>query len=207
MRKIICIGLLATTPWAFAAQETRELPEFKSIKSQGVYTLVVTAGQKQSVVVSGDESLLAKLSTTVVGDELVIAMPEKKKSFGWSDRIAITITVPELTRMHLEGVGGTTLKQLAGESFQLTYQGVGSTTVDGKVKHFVLRAEGVGTLNARELDAQHVDARLEGVGSVKVRASESLIAKVEGIGSLTYYGKPARVTKSADGIGSVRAAE
>jgi len=133
-------------------------------------------------------------------------MPEKK-SFGWSDRVAITITVPELTRMHLEGVGGTTLKQLAGESFELTYQGVGSTTVDGKVRHFVLKAEGVGTLNARELDAQIVDARLAGVGSAKVRASESLTARVEGIGSLTYYGKPAKVTKSADGIGTVHAAE
>jgi len=206
MRKLLCIGLLATTPWAFAAQEARELPEFKSIKSQGVYTLVVTAGQKQSVMVNGDESALARLSTTVVGDELVIAMPEKK-SFGWSDRVAITITVPELTRMHLEGVGGTTLKQLAGESFGLTYQGVGSTTVDGKVRHFVLKAEGVGTLNARELDAQIVDARLAGVGSAKVRASESLTARVEGIGSLTYYGKPAKVTKSADGIGTVHAAE
>jgi hypothetical protein len=206
MRKFLCIGLLAASPWAFAAQEARELPDFKSIRSQGVYTLVVTAGQKQSVVVNGDESLLAKLSTTVVGDELVIAMPEKKSN-GWNGRIAITITVPELTRMHLEGVGGTTLKQLAGESFHLSYQGVGSTTVDGKVKHFVLKAEGVGSLNARELDAQHVDARLEGVGSVKVRASESLTARVEGIGSLTYYGKPARVTKSAEGIGSVRAAE
>ena len=206
MRKFLCIGLLATTPWAFAAQEARELPEFKSIKSQGVYTLVVTAGQKQSVMVNGDESALARLTTTVVGDELVIAMPEKK-SFGWSDRIAITITVPELTRMHLEGVGGTTLKQLAGESFELTYQGVGSTTVDGKVRHFVLKAEGVGTLNARELDAQIVDARLAGVGSAKVRASESLTARVEGIGSLTYYGKPAKVTKSADGIGTVHAAE
>jgi hypothetical protein len=207
MRKFLCIGLLATTPWAFAAQEARALPEFKSIKSQGVYTLVVTAGQKQSVVVDGDDSALARLSTTVVGDELVIAMPEKKKSFGWSDRVTITITVPELTRMHLEGVGGTTLKQLAGESFELTYQGVGSTTVDGKVRHFVLKAEGVGTLNARELDAQYVDARLAGVGSAKVRASESLTARVEGIGSLTYYGKPTKVTKSADGIGTVHAAE
>ena len=65
MRKFLCIGLLAATPWAFAAQEARELPDFKSIRSQGVYTLVVTAGQKQSVVVNGDESLLAKLSTTV----------------------------------------------------------------------------------------------------------------------------------------------
>ena len=58
-----------------------------------------------------------------------------------------------------------------------------------------------------EQDAQIVDARLAGVGSAKVRASESLTARVEGIGSLTYYGKPAKVTKSADGIGTVHAAE
>lgn len=206
MKRLLLIGLLAAAPWAIAGQETRELPEFKSITTQGAYKLVVTAGQKQSVVVTGDEAILAKLSTKVVGDDLVISMPEEK-NFKWKDRVSIVIGVSQLNKFQMEGVGETTLNQLAGEEFLLRYQGVGALTANGKVQRFILKAEGVGSVNARDLDAKSVDARLEGIGSVKVRASESLNAKVEGLGSLTYYGKPGRVTQSAEGIGSIRAGD
>ncbi len=207
MQKLLMTMLLAAAaPLAMAAQETRELPEFRSITTQGAFKLVVTAGQTQSVVVSGDQDVIAKLSTKVVGDNLVISTPDEK-NFKWKDRLTIVIGVAQLNKLQMEGVGDTTLNQLSGEEFMLRYQGVGSLTANGKVQRFILKAEGVGTINARDLEAQFVEARMEGIGSAKVRASESLNAKVEGIGSLTYYGRPVRVVKSAEGIGSVRAAE
>lgn len=207
MQKLLMTVLLgAVAPLAMASEETRELPAFKSISTQGAYKLVVTAGQPQSVVVTGDEEVIARLSTKVVGDNLVISMPEEK-NVKWKDKLTIVIGVAQLIKLQMEGIGDTTLNQLAGDEFVLRYQGVGTLSANGKVQRFVLRAEGVGSVNARDLDAQFVDARLEGIGSAKVRASESLNAKVEGIGSLSYYGKPAHVTKSAEGIGSVRAAE
>ena len=198
--------LVAAVPLAFAAQETRELPTFKSITSQGVYRLVVTSGQPQSVVVAGDEAMLSKLSTKVVGDDLVISMPDEKH-IKWKDKLTITIGVAQLAKFQMEGVGDTNLNQLSGDEFLLRYKGVGSLTATGRVQHFVLNAEGVGSINARELEAKSVQARLAGVGSAKVRASESLNAKVEGVGSLTYYGNPKQVSKSTDGIGSVHAAD
>ena len=206
MKRLLLIAFLVVAPLAFAAQETRELPEFRSITSQGVYTLVVTAGQKQAFVVTGDKALLDTLTTRVVGNELVISMPHGG-SHNWDDKITISIAVAHLSRFQIEGVGDTTLSGLTGETFELDYQGVGKLTAAGKVQKFTLKAKGVGAIDARDLDAQSVEATLEGVGSVSVRASKLLNAKVQGIGSLTYYGKPAQVTKSVDGIGGVRAAE
>jgi hypothetical protein len=189
-----------------AGQESRDLPVFKSINSQGVYALVVTAGQQQqSVLVSGDDESLARLSTKVVGDELIISMPDDAHTKS-EHKLTITIGAMHLGKLQLEGVGSTKLNQLHDDEFVLQYKGVGAVTANGKVQRFVLRAEGVGSIDARELHAQSVDARLQGVGSAMVRASESLTAKVEGVGSLTYYGNPKQVSKSADGIGSVRAA-
>jgi hypothetical protein len=104
-------------------------------------------------------------------------------------------------------VGDTTLNGLGGENFELNYQGVGKLTANGKVQKLVLKAKGVGAIDAHALYAQSVDASLEGVGSVSVRASKSLNAKVQGIGSLSYYGKPAQLAKSIEGIGSIRAAD
>ncbi len=206
MQKLVLMGLMVVAPLAFGAQEARELPEFRSITSEGAFKLVVTAGQKQSVVITADEPLLAGLTTKVVGDDLVISMAHAKVHNG-HDKIKISIGVAQLKRFQMDGVGDTTLNNVSGESFQLNYQGVGALTVHGKVQRFVLTAKGVGTINARGLDAQNVDASLEGVGSVIVRAGQSLNAKVQGIGSLTYYGKPAQIAKSVEGIGSIRAAD
>ncbi len=205
-RKPILIACLAVAPLAMAATDTRELPAFSGITSQGAYKLVVTVGPKQSVVLNGDADLLAKIKTTVHGDQLLIAMPEKT-NIRWDDRVNITITVPQLNAYQFEGAGTSTLNNLSGEHFRLNYQGVGSLTATGQVQRFVLRAQGVGSLDAKGLNARHVDARLEGVGSAEVRASESLTAKVEGVGSLTYYGKPARMTKSVEGVGRVTAGD
>ena len=207
LHKLLATSLLvAAAPLAFAAQESRDLPTFKSITSQGVYRLVVTSGQPQSVVVSGDEGMLTKLSTKVVGDDLVISLPEENH-VKWKEKLTITIGVAQLAKLQMEGVGDTSLSQLSGDKFQLHYRGVGSLSASGHVQNFVLDAEGVGTINARDLDAKSVQAHLAGVGSAKVRASESLNATLEGVGSLTYYGNPKQVSKSSDGIGSVRAAD
>ena len=206
VQKLLILSLLVWAPLVHAAQETRDLPAFNGIKSQGVYKLRVTAGQARSVVVNGEEGQLAQLSTTVVGDDLVITMPEKK-SHSWNERVTITITLPELTRLHIQGLGDTSLNDLVGESFELKYQGVGTLTAKGTVNRLVLKAEGVGRINAKDLTAREVDARLEGLGSVKVRATETLTARVEGLGSLTYFGRPKQVTKSAEGLGSVRAGD
>jgi hypothetical protein len=62
-------------------------------------------------------------------------------------------------------------------------------------------------VDAKQLVAEQVSATLDGVGSVDVYAKNQLSASVHGIGSLTYYGKPKNISKTADGIGSVRAGD
>jgi len=206
MRHWILIGTLALAAPAFAAEESRDLPPFQSIRSQGAYTLTVTAGQKQSVVVQADPSILPHIHTQVRGDELVISMPEYS-NHDWVNKIHISINVARLNVFRMEGAGDTTLSHMSGPDFSLRYQGVGALRVSGKVGNFSLRAEGLGSINARDLVAQQVDASLQGIGAVEVTATDSLNAKVEGIGALTYYGKPAHVHQSAQGIGTVQAGD
>ena len=203
---VIAVLLAVCAPWAMAGEQVRELAPFKDISGEGFFKLVVTAGLPQSVKLVAKDDDLANVTSTVVGEELRLSMSKKNK---WitDDRVVITITVPQLRQFRMEGVGSVELNQLSGDKFVLNHQGVGSITARGKVKHFVLRAEGVGTLNDKDLDAAQVEAWLQGVGSALVRASESLDAHVEGVGSLTYYGHPAKVTKRADGVGSVRAGD
>ena len=203
---VATLGAVLGAMPAWAADQNRILPAFTAIASEGAYKMTVNVGQKQSVLVSGGDTALGKVTTQVVDNVLVVSTTERSHSFGKND-VVIVINVEQLSQFQMEGAGKTEINNISGDRFRLNYQGVGLLKATGKVQNFVLKAEGVGSVNARELDAQNVDVNLQGVGSVKVRASESLRAKLEGIGSLTYYGKPSRVSKSVDGIGRVAAGD
>ncbi len=199
------LAALGASP-SWASDQSRDLPTFTSITSEGAYKMTVNIGQKQAVVVSGSDAALGKITTKVVDNTLVVSTTERSHTFGDGD-VVISINVEQLGQFRMEGAGKTTINNISGDRFRLNYQGVGLLKATGKVQNFVLKAEGVGSVDARELNAQHVDVNLQGVGSAKVRASESLRAKLEGIGSLTYYGKPSLVSKSVDGIGRVAAGD
>jgi len=119
----------------------------------------------------------------------------------------ITIGVPVLNKYKMEGVGKTTINRITGQRFDLNYEGVGEVILNGKVNNFKLRARGVGGIDAKNLQAQLVEANVEGVGAVKVYAADRLNATMNGIGSLTYFGHPRSVNKNVDGIGNVSAGD
>jgi hypothetical protein len=79
--------------------------------------------------------------------------------------------------------------------------------INGDVKTFTMKAEGVGEVDAQALLANDADVSFRGIGDVKVFARNRLDAVVQGMGGVTYYGKPRTVNKSASGIGSVKAGE
>ncbi|MFZ6751567.1 GIN domain-containing protein [Undibacterium sp. Ren11W] len=191
---------------AHAEEQNRNLPAFKNIKSKSAMTLVVEVGKTQSVLVKGDAKFIASVSTEVVGDELVITSLEKN-SIKISDNTQVLITVPELNRFKMEGAGSSSINNAAGERLDIFYEGAGMLKAKGKVKFLSLKAKGVGLVDTKNLITEQADVSLEGVGAVKVYASERLKASVQGIGSLTYYGKPHSVSKSVEGIGSVNAGD
>lgn len=202
---LICSGLLFTS-FAHATEQTRNVPAFKAINNKGAISLVIEVGKTQSVVVKGDDKYVSKVVTEVVGDELMVSYREKN-SIKISDETQVTITVPELVKFKMEGAGATVINNVAGPRFDINYEGVGSLVVTGKTQTLKLKVQGVGKVDTKSLIAETADVSLEGVGSVKVYASERLKASVQGIGSLNYYGNPRSISKSVEGIGSVRAGD
>lgn len=203
----VSLGLsLCLSMSAHADDQARSLPVFTSIKSKGACTVLVEVGKAQSIVVTGDEKFIANVVTEVVGDDLVISFRENK-SFTLSDAAQVMISLPVLNKVSMEGVGNTTINNVSGARLDLAYKGTGVLRANGKVKFLSLRAEGVGLVDTKNLLAEQVDVSLQGVGAVKVFASERLTASVQGIGSLRYYGAPHSISKSVEGIGRVSAGD
>jgi hypothetical protein len=207
MRTPVLIALLLASAVASAAEQTRAVPAFTSIRCEGPINIVVEVGKTQALVVTGDDKFLGRVETRVVGGELRVTMEEQDKRINIRDNEKIIVSLPALTAFSVKGAGQAIVNNVAGDRLELRFLGAGRLAANGKVKHLSVSAKGVGEVDTQALKAQRADVNFEGVGGVKVYASERLDANVKGMGSLEYYGKPATVNKSVAGIGSVSAGD
>ncbi|MBL8508718.1 head GIN domain-containing protein [Chitinimonas sp. JJ19] len=188
-------------------EQLRPVTDFQSIRSDGVWILDVKVGPAPSVKVKADDNLQPLIETVVQNKQLHIRFKDGKQTVHLKDdsKLRIEVTVPKLTAYSHEGAGKTIFHDINSEQFSLDYEGAGLVTATGRVGKLSVQAAGAGALDLDALKARDVSVSLEGVGAISVYASESLTAAVDGIGSLTYYGKPAKVSKTVSGIGSVSA--
>jgi hypothetical protein len=203
---LVFAALLMTSAFASAADQTRTVPAFHSVSVQGPVVMVLEAGKPQSLVLRGDDKFFARVDTQVVDGKLLITFPrDKKNNVQLNGDTRILISVPSLKAFFVEGAGSAELNNLAGEYMDIGFQGAGRLVAKGKVANLKLNAQGVGDVDTKGLLAQRANVNFEGIGAVKVYASERLDASVQGMGSLNYYGNPRTVNKSVEGIGSVKA--
>ncbi len=206
MRSPLILALLLSSTVASAAEQTRPLAPFDAVSIQGAVHVVVEAGKAQSLLIKGPNDYLAKVETKVVGGKLFISFPKNKRNeMNIPSDAKILIGVPALRAFHVEGAGYAELKNLSGDSLDIGFQGAGKLLANGKVKSLKLNAQGVGDVDTKALHALRADVTFEGIGAVKVHASERLDAVVQGMGSLNYYGNPRVINKTVEGIGSVKA--
>lgn len=210
MRRLILATALTSLTFsclalsAHAADQQRAAPAFSSINVRGAINVTVDRGAAQTLTVRGDERFIANLVSEVVGGELRLSMRKDSVKSTRGDEVVV-VSMPALRAFSAEGAGEIKLNDVRGERFDVNYRGAGSLRMSGEVKTFFMQADGVGEVDARSLVADNVDVTFRGVGDVRVHARNRLDAKVQGIGSLTYYGKPRIVNKSASGLGSVDA--
>jgi len=192
---------LAILP-ANAAEQMRNVTPFKGIVVQGPVSLVVESGKSFSMRVQGDQRFIDRVTSEVVGGELRLSMKDSKRnSIETNDRVIVTL--PELRSFSGEGAGVINLNNVRGELLDVEYRGAGRLAINGEVRKLRLSAEGVGEVDTKDLRTREAHVSFEGIGSVKVHASDKLNASVTGMGNLSYYGNPRVVNKSVSGIGSV----
>ena len=206
MRTPLVLALLLTSAFAGAAEQTRPLAAFNSISTEGPINMIVQVGQAQSFVLKGDDKFISSVETRVVDGKLFITFPKNKKNtINISSDTKILVGMPALRAFHVEGAGSAELHNISGDSIDIGFQGAGRLLADGKVKLLKLNAQGVGDVDTKALLAERANVSFEGIGAVKVHASERLDAVVQGMGSLNYYGNPRVINKTVEGIGSVKA--
>lgn len=227
---LLLTGCLTTNGQSRYVTDQFDVSPFTAIESSVVANIQIRQSSQTAVTAEGSEHLLNSLDVRMEGNKLVLDMEDRllKKQQGASDKLTITITTPTLTHVDFEGVGNLQiLGPFTGEELHidsegvgnfkaenldigfisLTSEGVGNNTLAGKADRLEINSEGVGNVNASNLEARSAVVHSEGIGNVSCRATEYLKIHTDGIGGVTYYGRPAQTDLSKEGIGRIKAGD
>ena len=201
--------------------KTYKTGDFKEIYLEGGYKVFLIQGDENKVVVkASDDDAFDCLKVKRVAGELRLKV--KQEHFDFS-RVALYITFKELERVKIEGgvkvetkgyldlkdfdmyvAGGAKIDlNLKAEDVRIAGEGGIYFDLKGVAESLDIKITGAGHVDAEKLKAKDVSVRIEGVGTGSVYATETLYAKIEGVGNVRYKGHP-KVTKSIDGFGSVK---
>ena len=185
--------------------QTFAVTDFQEVSLDGIGDVDIRVGEAYHVEVSASEETLNYMKITVEDSSLQIGfeVDDDGDIHINDERIHIRITAPSLREVRLEGLGDVKISGLVGESFAVTLAGVGNIRGSGKVDELTVELGGMGDVNFTNLEARNAEVELDGVGDVDVWATESIRARLDGMGDISYRGDPERVRRRINGIGDI----
>lgn len=181
-----------------------QLGAFDAIEVGGAFDVEISAKGKPSVVVSGDEDVLERILTRVVGRTLRISLRHGHHLKGGAQ---VKIAAPGLKRLELSGAVEAELTNLSAASFELEASGATDVDLQGKCTTLRLSASGASDIDARELTTDTVKIDMSGAGSAKVHAGKSLDAEASGASTIRYWGNPKEVKRDTSGVSHIERAD
>ena len=204
--------------------EQRDITSFNKIETDGVFNIILTQSDNESLKVETDENIQPLILTSVENEVLKIKMKENA-SIDKMKKITIYISFSSLSKLNSNGVGSLKCSnKLNLKGFELDANGVGATELNinadkltihseivgalvlsGKVKEVFINNKGLGAISAFELKAENLSLYSEGVGAAEVYASNELNINVSGLGSVKYKGNPKTKNIKKEGLSKVEA--
>jgi hypothetical protein len=191
--------------------ETREVSNFDRIDLKGEGNVIVSVGASFSLTIETDDNLMQYLDTAVEGDTLVLATVsaepidiEPTNSITWS------ITMPAVAGVTISGAGSIGLRGLGAERIDAAINGAGDIDLleidvaymdaairgagmiraTGTADRASLAIEGVGSIEAGDLETIAVSCVFKTAGDMVVWATDELAVTGDSMGTVSVYGSP-----------------
>lgn len=180
--------------------------DIDSIDINGGMQVVVRVGSVASVQVEGDSNLLPLLRTDLNGGSLSIRTEGSLRS---SNPLRVTVTTPQLRKLHANGSGKLDVSGLNGGDFDLSLNGSRRAVVAGRVERFEVRLNGSGGMDAGALQSRASEATLNGSGRLQLGRvqGDSLSLNLRGSGGASASGSVERLRVRLNGSGSADLAD
>ena len=209
--------------------ETRHPGTFEAITLEYPADITIQQGAEDVVWIQADDNLIAQISSDVTSGRLIIKTTESdwRERVNPSEQVKIGITAKNPKEIALaapDGIlrvndlkGGTLKLVLSGggqifvtgiqvDLLDAVLSGAGDIQIAGTADEVTVLLSGWGNFNAADLAAKKASVDLSGAGAAVVRVERELLAKINGAGSVKYYGSP-HVEQTLTGGGSIKPAE
>ncbi|WNJ18544.1 head GIN domain-containing protein [Pontibacter sp. G13] len=214
-------GCHSTERHGHHSYDAHDLAGFDRVKVGGNYEVILVQDDEFKVSIDSDspESIDAYVSAS----QLVI-MPSKKWGRDQDQSARITIALPVLRKLQVEGSADVETRgtlqtdrlcikfsgaseadlDIEADNLEVHMSGASDMNLSGSADQMEIKASGAGEIQAKDLQAEHVQVSVSGAGSVSVYASESLQASASGAGNVTFRGNPSQISQHVSGAGSIR---
>jgi putative autotransporter adhesin-like protein len=189
---------------------------FNSIKAEGLYELILTQGNEESVKIEADDNLQDLFKVRNDGNTLVIDMPDLKNSnVNFNDKnhdqklnLKVYVNFKQLNALNAgivgtvrcttplkadafdinsKSVGNIDLKITTGK-LTISNKGVGDIILAGSAENAVIKNSGVGKFDGGDLIVQTMDIDNSGVGNAEVNVEKNLKVKQSFLGKVNNRG-------------------
>jgi Putative auto-transporter adhesin, head GIN domain len=179
--------------------EKRNVTQFKSISTEGAFTIEVTCQKDLELEVEGDDNVLSVVTAEVFNNVLRL---RNTKNYSSSEPVKFRISVPNLEGLSVEGAGHIDIKGLKNEKFEIDSEGAPTINVSGTTKIVDIDTSGAGKIDTHNLHAARAVVDSKGVSQIDLDVADQLDVTISGPSSVYYKGDP-HVNKTINGPGKV----
>ncbi|MEA3479166.1 MAG: DUF2807 domain-containing protein [Bacteroidota bacterium] len=183
-------------------KEVRELPEFSGIDVGGAFSVYLEQGEEQKVILETNTKFLEKVFTKVDNGILKIT----SKSLKNPSRLNLYITLKELDliwisgaadiegegvfiskKLNIESSGASSLQlEVNAGEIMIVSSGASDVVLNGNANKLTARASGAASIDGAGLKTVDAKAEASGASDINIIASNNIIIKTSGAGSVTH---------------------
>ncbi len=185
-------------------EDTRSLPPFTTIQSDGSTDIEVRPSSEDKVIVKGYENLVPAFETEVNNNTLTLKYKEKYINIK-NNNISVVVYSTSVSKVSVNGSGTVNIRSgMNAPSFEASINGSGEVYFgDNDFEIVRYRINGSGSIYGRPAKAESAYINISGSGDAEVTATKYLEARISGSGDVKYWGNPQTVNSDISGSGKV----
>lgn len=183
--------------------QKRNIASFKSISTEGAFTIEVKCQQDLALEVEADDNIIPLVSTEVSGSVLYL---KNSENYSVHEPVIVRISVPDIEGLSVSGAGSIDISGIKNDKFEIDSSGAPSIRVSGVTKVVDIDTSGAAKIDTHKLHASRAIVDSKGVSKVDLDVSDQLDVKISGPSYVTYEGNPS-VHQTINGPGKLQKKE
>ena len=191
---IVGSGLVVSQP--------RSVSAFTALTVTGPLRVVLQQTGAESLVITADDNVVPVVRSEVAGGRLFLSFAPNT-SLTRINEVVCRLTMSELRDVEASGAARLEMSGIDTAQLGVHLSGATIASASGRADRLTLDVSGASRWTAGELRSRSVTAGVSGASYGMVRVSEALVATINGVSVLEYFGDPS-ITPTLDGLSVIR---